>query len=252
MEILRRLSLGDARFKDLNEVVSNVRTLARRLRELESLSAVRKIDKLYAITDEGLDLLMRISDLEKGEVGRWANEEEFDRIRYGWLRMPLRRYARLLFEEFKDDLVSIVLYGSSARGTFVPGKSDVDLLFVVGDEVDDPWRRSRDVHHRFEESWEYRAFDRRFRQEGLYGYPSVTVVELRRSQAMTFQPVYLDMVFNAHVLYDREGFFKKLLGRLRERLDSLGSIRIEHADGTWYWILKPDMERWEPIEIDLR
>ncbi|HID90674.1 TPA: hypothetical protein EYP44_01785, partial [Candidatus Bathyarchaeota archaeon] len=131
-------------------------------------------------------------DLGEGEVARWARDDELDGIRYGWLRIPLRRDVGLLVDEFEDDLVSVVLYGSSARGAFALGESDIDLLLVVEDETEDVWRRSCGVYRRFEASWEYRAFDRWLRRRGLYGYPSATVVELRRSQALTFHPVYLD------------------------------------------------------------
>ncbi len=36
-----------------------------------------------------------------------------------------------------DDLVATYIHGSAALGGFVPGRSDVDVLFVVGDDVVD-------------------------------------------------------------------------------------------------------------------
>ncbi len=47
-----------------------------------------------------------------------------------------------IFEEFKnnfnglfsDDLVSVILYGSAARGKYVPKKSDINFLIVLTDE----------------------------------------------------------------------------------------------------------------------
>ena len=47
------------------------------------------------------------------------------------------------------------------------------------------------------------------------------------------------------ILHDPEGLLDKDLEAVR-RLRELGSRRIERADGSWYWDLKPD---WRPGEI---
>ncbi len=59
------------------------------------------------------------------------------------------------------------------------------------------------------------------------------------------------MLLQRAVLYDREGFFQNLIGKLREALKAVGTVRIEHPDGTHMWFLKPDIAPGEVIEIDL-
>jgi hypothetical protein len=48
-------------------------------------------------------------------------------------RAALDRLAGRLEHLLGEDLVSLVLYGSAARGDFVPGHSDVNLLLILAD-----------------------------------------------------------------------------------------------------------------------
>ncbi|MBE3577614.1 MAG: hypothetical protein IMX00_07970 [Limnochordales bacterium] len=58
----------------------------------------------------------------------------------------------------------------------------------------------------------------------------------RTSQAAS--PLFLDMVEDARILYDRDGFLCGYLERLRRHLKQLGARRVSHA-GAWYWDLSP-------------
>ena len=49
------------------------------------------------------------------------------------VEQAIRTLARDLESSLGDRLVSLVLYGSLARGTHVPGRSDVNLLLIVTD-----------------------------------------------------------------------------------------------------------------------
>jgi hypothetical protein len=63
--------------------------------------------------------------------------------------------------------------------------------------------------------------------------------------------MYLDMLSHRAVLYDRQGFFQGLMEKLGEALKALGTIRIEHPDGTYSWHLKPNITPGELIEVRL-
>ena len=67
-------------------------------------------------------------------------------------------------------------------------------------------------------------------------------------QATAGSPLFLDMVEDARILYDRNGFFAQRLSRLRNRLIELGSKRIWRGN-TWYWDLKPDFRPGEVFEL---
>jgi len=250
-EILRQLCLREARFKELNEKVRNTRTLTRRLNELLAEGLIQKVGVHYKITSQGFDTAIRMVELEGESRGKWVNREELAKIMFGWMRISLSRLTRLFHDEFRDELLSIVLYGSAAKGSFQLGRSDIDLLYILEDGSRGIWQREDRVFRRFQSAWEYKASDYWFRTQGLYGYSEVTTASLHKSQAQTFQPAYLDMFSHRVILYDRGGFFLGLMEKLREALVALGTVRVEHPDGTYMWLLKPDMAPGEIVEIDL-
>ncbi|MDK2796404.1 MAG: uncharacterized protein PWQ58_1603 [Archaeoglobaceae archaeon] len=56
-------------------------------------------------------------------------------------------------------------------------------------------------------------------------------------EAIRFSPIYLDMVEDAVILYDKNGFFRNVLENLRKKLEELGSKRLRIGK-RWYWVLK--------------
>jgi len=251
IDVLRRLCLGEARFRELNEIVTNTRTLTRRLKELWAEGLIRKIGTTYRITGDGFDTAITIEELEEKAAQDRIDHEELVKMRQGWMRVSLTRLITLLVKEFGDELVSIVLYGSSVKETFRLGRSDVDLLYVLEDGTRDVWQREGKVFREFQSTWEYRACDYWLKSQGAYGYPEVTTLWLEKSYAKRFQPIYLDMLLHRAVLYDTDGFFQGLMKRLGEVLKSLGTTRVERPDGVYSWSLKPDIAPGEKIEISL-
>jgi hypothetical protein len=57
------------------------------------------------------------------------------------------------------------------------------------------------------------------------------------------------MVEDAVILYDKDGFFSRVMDRLRGRLRELGARRIWVGD-RWYWMLKPDIKFGEVVNIE--
>lgn len=251
IDIIRRLCTGEARFKELNEAITNTRTLTRRLKELAAKGLIQKAGVRYKITSEGFDSAIKIAEFEGKAELKWVNYEEFAKVRYEWLRISLRRITQLFHKEFGDELIAIVLYGSAIKDSFQLGRSDVDLLCILEDGSRNIWQREEDVFKGFRSTWEYRACDYWLKTQGFYGYPEVTTASLLKSYAKKFQPMYLDMLSHKAVLYDKEGFFQNLMKKLQEALKALGTIRIEHPDGTYGWLLKPDITPGESIEINL-
>ena len=251
IEVLRRLCLGEARFRELNETVANTRTLTRRLKELLAEGLIQKAGAHYKITSEGFDATLQIAEFGAKARQKLVNHEEIAKVRYGWIKISLMHLTELFHKEFGDELVSIVLYGSVVKDSFQLGRSDIDMLYILVDDSKNVWQREESVFTSFQLSWEYKACDYWFKTHGTYGYPEITTAWLQKSYAKKFQPIYLDMLSHGAVPYDREGFFQKLMKKLEEALQALGAIRIEHPDGTYLWFLKPDIAPGEIIEINL-
>lgn len=155
----------------------------------------------------------------------------------------LERLVEELKGYFKDDLVSVVLYGSLARGE--AGRySDIDLLLLCESLPDERLKR-QDIFLEIEDKLENEL-------EELYerGYhPYLSPILKTRREAEKLSPLYLDMVHDALVLYDRDDFFKEVLERLRKRLESLRARKVR-IGGKWYWDLKPDYKFGERIVIE--
>lgn len=158
------------------------------------------------------------------------------------LRAVAEAYARALQETLGEQLVSVALFGSVARGEAGP-HSDIDL-FVVLEEAPRGMTRRRALLEPAREAvtplleplWD----------RGVY----TDVVEIirTREEARRFHPVYLDMTEEAVLLYDKDGFLAGVLERLRRRLRELGARR-KRLGNIRYWDLKPDFRPGEVIEL---
>ena len=148
------------------------------------------------------------------------------------LSNDLRRYVEVLERHFGDRLVSVVLFGSRARGEARPG-SDIDILVVVRGLPADRLERHRALYRLPGEVSEAFA-------------DAVSPIVLTPEEAERVKPYYLGMLSGHILLYDAGGFFADLLERLRRRLAELGSRRYVDEDGYEYWDLKPD---WKPGDV---
>lgn len=158
------------------------------------------------------------------------------------LRAAAERYTDLLREAFDQQLVSVVLFGSVARGEARPD-SDIDLLVVAADLPDGRFARLRSLEG------VDRAFEpelARLRAAGLT--PRVAPLLKSRVEAATIVPLYLDLVEDGRLLYDRDGFFRSVLDRLVASMRRLGSERRVRGK-VRYWVLKPDLKPGEVFEL---
>lgn len=149
-------------------------------------------------------------------------------------------------EHYGEDLRSVVLYGSVARGTFRP-TSDIDLLVVL---------RSSPL------SW-----GKRISQflKAVLGHPDVETaasqlkpknlpwrvepIILTESELAARPPLLLDLTEDALILEDRGGVFAREIAHVRARLGELGARRVWLPGDRWYWILTPEIRPGEVITI---
>lgn len=146
-----------------------------------------------------------------------------------------RRFLRVLERRYGSTLVSVVLFGSVAKGR--PRRdSDIDLLVVRKG-----WPKSRLNRH-----GQVFGVARRVSEEFAH---RVSVVPLTPQEAQDVKPFYLGMLSGHQLLFDRGGFFRTVLERLTHRLNELGARRYAQRDGSEYWILKPDLKLGEAVVL---
>lgn len=143
---------------------------------------------------------------------------------------------------YGDRLVSLAVFGSVARGAQRPD-SDVDLFLVC-----DPLPRGR-----MRRIAEFRKVEDRL--EPLLSSPerkgiSTALSPVLKTSAEVLRGglIYLGLVEDARLLYDRDDFFETFLARFKEKLERLGARRIWRGNA-WYWDLKPDFKPGDEIEI---
>lgn len=158
------------------------------------------------------------------------------------LRQAAETYAKLVEKTLGSNLVSIVLFGSVARGE-AHSDSDIDLLIVAD------WLPSG----RFARLAVLEPAEAEFETHLLALYECGIHTRISRvvktsAEADKIVPLYLDFVEDAILLYDRNHMFANVLERLRHRLRELGSERRQLGK-TRYWVLKPDIRPGEVFEL---
>ncbi len=156
----------------------------------------------------------------------------------------LRNLLRLLTARFKDDVVSVVLFGSVARGT-AQKASDVDVCIVIRNLPKSRFQRNKlltPILSSLHESPSYREL----RARGYF--PHISPVLYTPEEMGETKPLFLDMVDDAEILLD-DGAFKNKMADLKKRMTELQSRKVVREDGTWYWILKPGMKLGEVITL---
>lgn len=155
----------------------------------------------------------------------------------------LRKALDALKNSLGDDLVSVVLYGSRARGT--AGKeSDVDLLVVTDTSRSDARTLEARVHESLRPACE-EAF-KLYLETGENPCPTPLVKSME--QAQNFSRVYLDMLEEGKILYDKGDFIRHVFDGFRKKLTQLGARRLWFGD-KWVWDLKPDYKPGDVIEL---
>ena len=153
-----------------------------------------------------------------------------------------REYARIAAQLLGDNLVSVVLFGSVARGE-AHERSDIDLLVIFDQLTKGAFKRRAVLEPvrarltpKLEQLW----------RQGIYA----DFVEIIHTKDEAREPrlYYLDMTEDAVVLFDKDKFFSQVLGNLRAKLKSLGSQR-RTIGKTRYWDLKPDFRPGETVEL---
>lgn len=155
----------------------------------------------------------------------------------------LRVLADAVSRAYGERLVSLVVFGSVGRGVPRPD-SDMDVL-VVADPLADGRMRRVDEFSALVEP----ALDPVLKAAAAAGvHTDVSPVLKTRAEVLAGSPLFLDLVDDARILIDKDDFFAKYLGGLRERLRALGARRI-WVGSAWYWDLKPDMRPGEVIAL---
>lgn len=144
---------------------------------------------------------------------------------------------------YGPELVTVAVYGSVGRGTPNP-YSDIDLLIVASELPHGRLARARQFEEveRRVQTW----LERMRKDHGIH--TCLSPVIKTPEEVLKGSWLFLDMIDDARILFDKNGFFADYLRRLVERLRDMGAQKIFEGQ-RWHWVLKPDYRPGEVFDL---
>lgn len=136
---------------------------------------------------------------------------------------------------YKDNLITIAIFGSVARGTF-RNDSDIDILIIAQNL---PKGRMNRIEDFLKIEKKLDSFLLEFKKIGLY--PEISPIIKTPEEVLLGSPLFLDMIEEAKILYDKNNFFQNYLNQLKNKLKAIHAKKI-YVDSGWYWLIDPKVE----------
>ena len=136
-----------------------------------------------------------------------------------------------LLRRHRGNVVSVVLFGSLARGNF-RRTSDIDLLIVMRGLPKSRLQRYKLIADAIDGVEGVRE---ELARAGVY--TGISPVILSVEEAKRFRPLYLDLIHDSEILYDKGGFFSRILRRVAELVAEFGGERV-WVGRRWYWVFR--------------
>jgi len=156
----------------------------------------------------------------------------------------VKAFGDALRADLDDNLLSLALYGSFARGDFVL-TSDLDLLIVLRSAAGTRGRRIDLVLPAILRARESDAW----RELRTLGYsPDFAPLIYRADELANTPAVFVDAANDAILVLDTGALAAKL-EQVRARLKELGAKKVIVGERNWYWILKPDLRPGEAVKL---
>jgi len=137
------------------------------------------------------------------------------------VELAIKEFVEACKKKFKDDLVSIVLFGSYARGNFKE-TSDVDLLVIVKKLPESVWERDKLIK---EILWKILL------EKHVRISPIIVEPEEIKMHAKWPNPLFYGILLGYRILFGKE-FFESIMDIVRERIKIKDPIYIE-GDKEW-------------------
>ncbi|RLF22202.1 MAG: nucleotidyltransferase domain-containing protein [Thermoprotei archaeon] len=163
-------------------------------------------------------------------MGAEVKVKELERIDEPY-RTLIKVFLDELLKAHEQKLVSVAVFGSVARGDY-RRTSDIDVLIVM-----------RNIRHRSRMRRYYMIIDAiesiedmRVKISEMGIFTGVSPVILDYEEAKYFRPLYIELVHDAVILYDKDNFLTRLLKTLGRLLVEKYGAKREVMGRRWYWI----------------
>lgn len=154
----------------------------------------------------------------------------------------LRELLAIAVRCYGDRLVTLAVFGSVGRER-QRADSDVDIMIIADNLPDGRLRRMQEFEE-IEDALE--ATLARLKDQGISTWISPIIKTPREVKRGSL--IFLDMIDDATILYDRGGFFQSFLDDFKKRLTALGARRVIRGN-SWHWVLKEKYREGEVFEL---
>jgi len=156
--------------------------------------------------------------------------EDFDRVSYIF-RDYLYNFVRLLKEKYKEDLLSIILFGSVARGKWNK-ESDIDLFIIFTNKSS---IRTAINNQLTKVISDYERKSKLKNSKGDRLFSTIQDISLSLKDLHTFRTIFYDIAMDGIILFDRNktGFHK--LKKIKKRIEEKGLKKVFIKENDYYW-----------------
>lgn len=160
-----------------------------------------------------------------------------------FFRPYLKKFLDFFKERLRDNLISIIIYGSVARGTWNE-YSDIDLLTVLSNEF---FKKHGDK----EISKFVIDFYKLSKQEKFYHkykFHSLQILSLSLAELDRFRTLFYDIALDGIILYDPRGVGSNLIKKYQKEIEKKNIKRIFINRNDFYWKRK-NVKFGETVEL---
>ncbi len=245
LNLLKHLEVSrESSFTGFNIAIKNKKTRSDRLKFLLKKKLLIQERGLYRMTERGIKFL---KILEKAEaiIGEDPKSfyENYDRVSYIF-RNYLNSYVSLLKKNFNNNLISVILYGSVARGKWTY-ESDIDLLLIFSDEIVNLSGFNKTLTNitvTFEKTLQLKDGNNKTIYCSLQEYP------IFLNDLDNIRTLFYDIAMDGIILYDRANVGFSFIERINQRIVNKNIKRIFVSDKDFYW-KRNNVEFGELIEL---
>jgi len=144
---------------------------------------------------------------------------------------------------YKKNLISFVVFGSVAREKTSPF-SDIDLLIICENL---PYNRTKRIIEFIENIEKKLENDiKKLREKNIF--TEISPIIKTKEEVFKGSLIFLEMIFDALIIYDKNNFFKNYLKVLEEKIKEYGAKKV-YKKGGYYWIIKENVNIKEGVEL---
>ena len=170
--------------------------------------------------------------------------EDFNRIP-AFFRDYLIKFVEILEKKYEKNLLSVILYGSIARGTWNL-ESDIDIFLLFSNKIKEREKLDKDV---LKTIIEFEKTIHIINDNGIQIYFPIQELSLKLKDLVNFRTLFYDISMDGIVIYDKDLIGTKFLEKIRIRIKDKGLERIFVGYNDFYWKRKENVKFGEIIEL---